>query len=276
MHRYREKWRLRLQKDLGPEGWGDVIRSQERVGIFANWKRNWDPGGTAEHYLRSAVEILCGDPHHPYAQTFLNYASQIVERAYEETERWQPTGDWGNPEGLVGSIRGSLLRAKAITEAITKNAQPEARLLTEAAAFILTDCREARGPKWWTELEQSSFLSAVQLLLIAGDITAAKDMFNWRKSFKRTQIYHDWLKQFTLAIPDDGNPVDDEMRTHFDAFFDVVRDPDWVSPKGKDSGYNILADHTILRLQLALIKRRFILGAPVAGHWDDVIDLIAQ
>jgi len=151
-----------------------------------------------------------------------------------------------------------------------------AKLFTEAAHVVLDDSRQARGSRLWTELEQSRCLSAVQLLLITGEIASAKSDFKWRKSFKATQHYQDWLKTFILALPDEGSGVDAGVRIHFDRFFDVVRDPSWICPEGKDSGYNILEDHNILRVQLALIKQRLIIHPPIAGRWDEVIGLIAR
>ena len=276
MPSYQDKWRLKLQQDLGPEGWDDVIERAESEGLFPNWQRTWDPGGSAEFYLRSGLEVLCGDRQHPYARRFLEYAVRVAQRACHETERWLPEGDWGNPEGRPGRVRGTLLRAKALSEALLGNGELDATLLAEAARLILSESREARGSKFWTDVDQSKCLSAVQLLLISGDINGAKDVFKWRKSFKPTQHYHDWLRAFTVAISDDGSPVDARMRNHFDGFFDLVRDPDWVFPRGSKSGFNIIEDYDVLRLQLALIKQRVILGAPVSGHWNDVIDLIAQ
>ncbi len=163
-----------------------------------------------------------------------------------------------------------------MADAIVANSDPDASLLIEAANGILKESREARGPKWWTELEQSQFLSALQLLLIAGDIAVAKDALKGRKSFRATHYYHDWLKTFVLALPDDGGLVDTAAHAHFDAFFDKVRDPDWVSPKDRDSGYNIVESRPMLRIQLAMLKQRYVVGAPIAGHWSDVIDLIAR
>jgi hypothetical protein len=276
MHNYQGKWRSRLAEALGPEGLDDVIGRADSEGLFANWKRVWDPGGRAQLYLHFAIEILCGDPRHPYAPKFLGYASKIAERAYGETERKLPTGDWGNPEGWAAGRRSSLLRVKAITDAIVANTEPDAKLLTEAAQMILDDSRQAHSSRLWTELEKSRCLSAVQLLLITGEIASAKSVFKWRKSFKATQHYHDWLKTFTLALPDEASGVDAGVRIHFDSFFDVVRDPSWICPEGRDSGYNILEDHNILRVQLALIKQRLIIHAPIAGRWDEVIGLIAR
>jgi len=155
------------------------------------------------------------------------------------------------------------------------DALPNPAYLIDAAHLVLDEGHQARGPQFWTEVEQSICLSAVQLLLIAGEIDAAKEVFKWRKSFERTRHYYEWLRDLTRAIPESGQVASHEVLSHFDSFFDVVRDPAWVCPKGADAGYNIIEDHNVLRVQLALIKQRLLLGAPVADHWQDVVDLIA-
>lgn len=269
----KQEWRSHFQQNLGPEGWVDVIRRVDANGIFANWDRVWDPGDLVESYFGLAVEVLCGDLQHPYASKFLEYAHEVAERAIGEVHRWLPTGDWGNPEGWPGRVRATLLRAKAFTDALASNSEPSSALVVEAAQLMLQECREARGPKLWTEVEQSIFLSGIQLLLIAGEIDAAKEAFRSRKSFNRTRSYHQWLKAFVDMLGRKDGPIQPELQLHFDTFFDDVRNPRWASPRSKESGY-IVEEHNMLRIQLALIKQRIVLDKPIANHWNDVIQLI--
>jgi hypothetical protein len=269
-----EKWRAHFHRNLGPEGWGNVIEKVDRNGLFSNWHRIRDPGSFAETYLGFAVEVLCGDLKHPYAETFLQYAGEITSSALDETDRWLPTGDWGNPEGWPGRVRGTLLRAKEFTGALKLNAEPNPAALVEIAQLLLSESREGAS-KLWTEVEQSIYLSGVELLLIAGNISAAREALKWRKSFNLTRSYHDWLKSATMAIPDEEASVDPERLIHFDGLFDHVRDPTWGF-SGTDKLHNIIEDHNILRIQLALIKQRVVLCKPIAGHWSDVIRLIAE
>jgi hypothetical protein len=268
------KWRQHFQQNLLPEGWGDVIEKIERNGLFSNWRRISDPGGFAETYLGFAVEVSCGDLEHPYAEKFLQYATEITNRALDETDRWQETGDWGNPDGWPGRLRGTLLRAKEFVNALRCNVDPNPASLVEAAQLILSESR-AHSSKLWTEVEQSIYLSAIELLLIAGDIPAAGEAFKWRRSFQLTRPYYDWLKALTTAIPFDELPIDPKLQLHFDDLFDKVRDPSWGFSKPGESGC-IVEDHNILRIQLALIKQRILFRQPIAGHWSDVIRLIAE
>jgi len=270
---YREKWRSQLIADLGPEGWHDII-GKLKVAPFTEWERNWDPGGTAEGYLGYAVDISCGDSAHPYVSEFLKTAVLVVSRAENDSPRWLPSGDWGNPEGRHGLLRGKFLRAKALSEAWSGNVEIDYAMLSESARHMLVDCGSVRGTSLWDASSQSRQLSAVELLLIAGDVKSAQAALGKRKHYRASQTYFDWLSRLLEQLSD--TKTDrwmEELTAHFDSFFDPVRDPDWASQKGS-LGFDSIEPPSILRLQLALMKHRVLLGKDLRNRWGEVIELI--
>lgn len=242
---YREKWRALLERRLGPQGLGDVIDILDRDGLFKGWNRLWTPGAYAVDQLAYAVEIRCGDPAHPYAKTFLEYAVAIARRAYGETERWSPTGDWGDPNGAAGIRRGLLVTAKAVADGLDTDGEPDQTELVEAARAMI---KESLGLPGWNEYSQSYYLLGVLLLLIAGEVTEAKTAMSLRKRFRDTKLFHAWLGMFVASLPREEAPClrDTKAVSHFERMFDTVRNPDWA-PDWDDptTGYSQVTPHCI-------------------------------
>lgn len=272
---YREKWRAVLHRNLGSQGFGDVIARCEREGLFEDWRRLSDPGDYAARYLGYALDVRCGDPAHPYAKTFLEYALAIVHKAFSETERWEKTGDWGKPSGPAGSRRGKFLRAKALAEAMHANAAPDADVLLKAADGF---SKEALGPGGWDEFAEGYYLTSVLLQLIAGDVENAKQSLRSRKRYRYVRPLHDWLAGFVDHLPQDSvhRVTDSGTVAEFEQRFDTIRDPDWRPERRSDPTIGALVESTaILRLEFALIKWRYLLAKPVAGHWNEVVEMIS-
>jgi len=272
---HREKWRSALARRLGPEALGDVIKMHDASGPYCgNWRRLSDPGGAAEYELATSIEIRCGDPSHPYAKTFLEYAIAIARRAYSEQERWSLSGDWGDPNGTPGIKRGILLTAKAYAEALETNRAPDRQELLEAARGMLADGSDLPH---WDEYALTYYLVGVVLQVIAGELSEAKKAMLLRRRFRYNRPFRDWLKLLVDELSADNSErvIQPPVIAHFDRTFDVVRNPDWVTHlEDPVTGY-MACQRTMLRLNLSLIRWRYIVGKPIAGHWDEVVDQIA-
>ena len=136
---------------------------------------------------------------------------------------------------------------------------------------------ELEAGSYWSQ-GQSGYMRAINLLLIAGEVAQAKAMFKTRKKFAYTQQHFDWLKTFVMAIPEQPPHVltDPALHHHFQGKFDMYRNPAYVAPSKDDHGGNLTGSITMLRLEIALLKQKYILGQPVAGHWEDAIAHISE
>ena len=205
---------------------------------------------------------------------FLKTASLVVRRAENDAPRWLPDSDWGNPEAWPGILRGKFLRAKALIEAWSENTEIDYATLAEAAQHMLLDCGSVRGTSLWDASMQSKQLSAVELLLVVGDLESAKAALGKRKSYRASRSYFDWLSQLIENLSDhDTHRSMEELTAHFDSFFDLVRDPDWSS-RARSLGFDIMESAGILRLQLAIIKHRILIGKDLRNRWGEAIELI--
>jgi hypothetical protein len=127
--------------------------------------------------------------------------------------------------------------------------------------------RNAIAIGYWEAPEQSQYLRASQLLLIAGDIDAAAELMNVRKRFSAIARYYHWYNEWLTH---------GMSREAFDEFFDVVRAPDWVSERDKRNGIQLEEVSGVFKLRLALLRWLYIERKPLAGYWRAAIAAIGR
>ena len=279
--KFKDAWRTKVKADIAGQsygGWGKVVEKRELVGFYCNddWPRLASPEGL-DLDLKIAVDIALGDFQHPYVRKFLGWAIEGLEKALSdprfETDDLALRG-W-KKEGVFPGNHGQVLVALALARAMRDDAGPDSAMLAQGAREIAQT--ELEAGSYWSQ-GQSGYMRAINLLLIAGEVAKAKAMFKTRKKFAYTQQHFDWLKTFVMAIPDQSPHVltDPAMHQHFQGKFDMYRNPAYVAPSKDDHGGNLTGSTTMLRLELGLLKQKYILGQPIGGRWGGVIAHISE
>lgn len=269
-----------------------IIRStEEEGGIFAAWHRLDCP--ETSYYFEYAINIGGIAWHHPYRTLFLDWAVQISDRALSDP-RWELTeGDVVIPkvrnadtfiprhwkkEGIYPGNHGETLRNSVLAHAMQSDTEPDRALLAQAGREIIEGVTQKKRHHW-DQIEQSAVLRGVHLLLIAGEVSEAKKAISLkRRGFAWIQHYYDFLKAFVLAIPDDASHVvtDPAQIAAFETWFDKLRDPHYRAPNWRDGkGEVLFGVGALWRLELALIKHKYLLGQPASGQWQNICELIS-
>ena len=279
---FKDAWRTKATTDIAGQsygGWGRVVEKRERVGFYCSddWPRLASPEGL-DLDLKIAVDIALGDFQHLYVRKFLGWAIEGLEKASIDPRFGtdDPKVRGWKVEGTFPGNHGQVLVALALARAMRDDAEPDSAMLAQGAREIAqTELLESGT--YWGEA-QSGYMRAINLLLIAGEVAEAKAMFKTRKKFAYTQQHFDWLKTFAMAIPDQPPHVltDPAPHHHFQGKFDMYRNPAYLPPSKDDHGGNLTGSITLLRLEIALLKQKYILGQPVSGHWSDVITHISE
>jgi hypothetical protein len=278
---FKNAWRGHVQTEIEGKGYGGlnkVVRDKESQGFYGDgdWSRLARPQGLSED-LRTAVEIACGDFSHPYVRKFLDWAIEGLEKALSDS-RFESDDElqrgW-KIAGIYPGNHGQVLSATALAQAMRSNTEIDASLLVQGAREIAET--ELEAGSYWSQA-QSGYMRAINLFLIAGEVAEAKTMFKTRKKFAHTQQHFDWLKTFVMAIPDQSPNVltDPAMHQHFQGKFDMYRNPAYVPLSKDENGGNWNGDVSLLRLELALIKHRYLLGRPLHGEWETIIQHISE
>lgn len=279
---YRSEWYKKVADRLDiDDGYkGSVAYVEGKGGVFANWELLSMPESAGLSYLDSAAKIACGAWGHPYQHLFLGWANLVSDRALAdprfEIEATNSRDSWRTP-GVYPGNHGETLAVAAIARAMRDDDAPDHDMLVQAAEEITQTSIESKGSEW-DEFAQGGYLRAIQLLLIAGEVNQAKAMFKIRRGFKYVKNLAEWLKTFTLALPDHAatHVADENLTAHFDQQFDMLRDPAYKLPSGRDeTGVQLGQSLMPIRLELALIKQRYVLGLPYRGQWQHIIGLIS-
>lgn len=263
------------------DGYPGIISYVEQGGgIFANWEKRTMPASLSGEYMDYALKIACGAWSHPYQHLFLDWANQTVDRTLLDPrfdiEASNPRNGWRTP-GVYPGNHGATLAVAAMAHAMRDDEAPDHDMLVQAAEEITQTSIESKGSDW-DEFAQGGYLRAIQLLLIAGEVDQAKAMFKIRRGFKYVKHLAEWLKTFTLALPDHATThvADENLAAHFDQQFDMLRDPAYKLPSGSDeTGVHLGQSLMPIRLELALIKQRYVLGLPYRGQWQHIVGLIS-
>lgn len=272
----RQDWQESINNRMNPKGGlPEVVSDINKQGIFNNWELLAAPGGS-KMYFGYAVDIACGDFHHPYVKQFLDWAIAHCERSlvdprFEIESDIQKIG-WRN--SLYFRRHGETLELLALASAFRNNQAIESPVLIQAAkelAEYYLNCGH------WDYVEQFPFLVCVHYLLIAEGKSSAMELLkSTRKKFKQVQRHYNWLISFIEAINEDGVITDSSKIEAFQEYFDEIRSPKFISSKDYENGMAVFYPLPILRLQFALLKQRYIVSKDLANQWQDVVGYISQ
>lgn len=279
-------WENRLTIRLAPEGLFAVVEDIKRDGLFTDWKRMSVP--ISMQYLGFAIDILCGAPQQTeLAATFISYVRQQVERAKTEPQRWESEmrGDWGNPF-MKAERWYDLHRADLYTQALLGKEFVPQPIHLEALQSSANEYAEL-PTKFWDELFQPRLIGCAITAVAWGHLDMAKTMLKTKRSFKCTQRYLDWsrslIDQLLLLPPGQAAGQSEPLWAHFHSLFDEVRHPTMIMKSGEASreaarrGETLSASNISLwRLELAMIKQRYLLNKPVTPGMRDLIELISE
>jgi hypothetical protein len=260
--RHRPQWLTLHKRNLDPrEGIPAAVKNHAPL-------EDWDklrspPTARLEDELRLASTIAAAEYDHALVATCLQRAFAIAVAGAED-DRWGSL--WKSTQRIN---HAKFLSAATLVKAwLTDNELDQASLVS-AAREIHTGALTDRPT--WSELAQSEHIHGTQLLLMARDIEAACAKVVAPKSFDRVQRYFSWFSKFLNLVEADSDPH--LIRTHFDSFFDVVRDP-FIEVPTNDVHGNNLPGLALIRLRLALIRWIYIERQPVAGNWRHIIGQI--
>jgi hypothetical protein len=227
------------------------------------------PGITAENAFSYAIDIGCVEPEHPYVRDFLAWTIQMSEAMLGDTPRW--VTQW---TVLMHAKRRLVRAVLALAHGMRDNAEPDAALLKATRDDAMTAFDEATGENW-DEGAQSDYLGSIQLCLMEGEVTIAAQMLRCNRRFAPTQEWYDWLAGLVANIAASGNGrlTDAAAIQAFDGLFDLVREPRYKSRRGK--GQYMVISRSFLRLQLAILRHKYIEDGPVAGCWGQILQSIA-
>lgn len=290
-HQIDERMEIKKNRFGMAAGYPGVMKGiSERGGPFSEWHLLCTPEGPCEHYLDYALSISWVYPTHPYVATFLAWANEAADRALSDerfnidsdAERLSGNPNWRNLRGwkIEGVFPGN--HGKTLTAACFSRALRDGGELDEAALLLAADeIAESAlhgGAKFWDYIAQSEYLRCVRLALVAGDVNKARLFLqSTRRKFKHTLVHQQWLQTLVNAIAEtQPAPLAPEAALHFQTFYDEVRNPACKLPSNQPGGINLSANLSLLRLELAIIKQRYILAQPLAGHWQQVLGLISE
>lgn len=216
----------------------------------------------------------------PYFSIFLGWANEAAARALGDERFNHPSNNttigWRN-EGVFPGNHGATLAAACFARTLRDNSELDSALLLQACDEIAESALDG-GSKMWDYIAQSQYLRCIRLSLVAGDANKAQYFLNnIRRKFKHTFVHHEWLQILVNdVLAADGKALSQESAERFEVYFDQVRDPAYVLQANKPNGINLSANLSILRLELAVIKQRYLAVQPLAGNWQDVLGLISQ
>ncbi len=271
----RQEWLETFAKDMLPKGgYPSIVDNTQKEGVFLDWGRMKAPC-TGDYWLNVAIDAACGDCNHPYVYQFIDWSITCCERSlidprFEIESEDQKKG-WKNDSYL--DRHGLTLETLALANAFKHNADIDADRLIQAAQ---ERTQFALNTAHWDYMEQFRYLVYAQFHLIVGRVDLAREQLKTRKKFKQVQRYYDWLKAFINAIPDEGVITDIATIEAFQDRFDEIRSPLYQLSSDFKNGLAVSYSRPQLRLQLALIKQRYIIGKPLAGNWQAVIGYISE
>lgn len=257
------EWKKTLQKSLDPKsGIAGVVNKYPPL---TDWpKLRSAPTGRAEDQTRYAVQIAAADYDNPLVKICLQRALEVVDAA-ESDIRWDT---WWRASKRVE--HGRLLAVSAIARAWLSDEGLDETSCKRSAEELFSGALEERPA--WSEMAQSEYLLGIQMLLMAGELEEARDRLTLEKEFRSVQQYFDWHARLLELV---GNKHEDieNLRAHFDPYFDLLRDPLYQSPINDTQGRNVVGIAHV-RLRLALIRWIYIERKPIAGNWRHIIGQI--
>lgn len=298
---YRMQWRAHIdelmEKKKDQYGmwmgyFGLFLWVEENGGRFKEWERTMEPHGILDSDLGRAVDIGCINPFHPYYSAFLEWANEAADRALSDPRFSYGPGETGardesgrallrgwRIEGVYPGNHGATVAAACLARALRDNCELDRPTLLQACDEISESALHG-GSARWDYLAESDYLRSVRLSLVAGEVGKARHLLNSiRRKFKKTFVHLQWLESLVNAI-DASNPnapISSEQAQRFQHLFDEVRNPACRGlPKNQTGGVNLSGHISILRLEMAIIKQRYVLAHPLEGWWQQVLGLISE
>lgn len=269
---------------------GVLVVIEKNGGPLSDWHLLAFPDGPCSRYLDSAINIACVYPTHAYAHTFLAWANEAADRALTDIRfTYDPDEERlkGNPDplakrgwkvpGIFPGNHGSTLAAACFARAMRDNSALDDASLLFAADEIAKSALDTTSQEW-SETPQSDYLRCIRLALIAGRVDKAQAFFkNCRRKFKFTQEHYTWLQNLCKGVEaaQEGG-LDAAAAEAFQTLFDQVRNPEIRSVGEAKKGNAVCTNISLLRLELAIIKQRYVLKKPLAGNWQQVLGLISE
>jgi hypothetical protein len=260
MATYRADWNDEIHRRLDSERSIPLVHSWYVGGKYTvegDIRLTKDPGSTASHPLSYAIDIGCVFPDHPFVRDFADWTVRFSELALADAEKWQTvwSGGWNRPR---------LLKVYA---------EIDYTLIGQSRDLAIDFGMTLTGELWGGPFE-ADYLSAVQACLAIGDVNGARLMMRKRRTYLTSKTWHAMLSKFaeaarTLPV---GTVVTGEEADRFRHIFDLIRAP---KASTASAGFYI-GKVSMLRLELALINRRYILGKPLAGAWREVLLSISE
>jgi hypothetical protein len=258
-----QEWKKLLVRSLDSKtGIAAVVRSNPALGDWSLLRSA--PSGRAEDELRFAVQIAAADYDHALVNFCLRRCLEVVEAAKKD-QRWETW--WSSSRNVE---YGRLLTAGEFARSWLADADLDSGNLMSVAELLRAGSIDDRPV--WSEMAQSEYLHAVQVVILAGQPTQAAKMLGVRKSFRAVQRYFDWHVTL-LHLLTAGSIDTSKLLAHFDPYFDELRDPFFESPINDPTGNNVVGVAHV-RLRLALIRWIYIERQPVAGNWRHIIGQI--
>jgi hypothetical protein len=248
-------------------GWPGVIAYVKKTSADA-MRRTHMPGGTVSDLLTNAIDIGMVYPEHEYVTFLLETALRHAREGLADEEKWQTR--W---KGLRDDHLAELLASMALTQAILANADIDADVMARSRLHFIASAKQF-APLWGTVVE-SAYLKAVQNCLVIGHLSQARDLLDTAQPFVDAHRWYVWLDRLMrdIAALKPGHCLSATSSEFFQDFFDLVRDPAFTAKRFADC---YISEKSIVLLQMALIKRRYVLGLPLPGGWHDVLLSISE
>lgn len=272
------------------DGYSRIIeKTQASGGIFSDWARLAMPDGPAVRYLSYGVEILCVHPRHKFGEIFLAWSIECASAALNDGRfNLDPDAERCNDgydskksrgwriKGIYPGNHGKTLAAACFARALRDNSELDTSALRQAGDDIVISSLHG-GSSTWDYIAQSEYLRCVRLALTAGDVAHAQFLLkNVRRKFKHTFVHQEWLQELANGISAaNGASLPQDLIQNFEAFFDRVRQPQARLPSNQPGGVNLSGNLSLLRLELALIKQRYVVRQPLAGNWNSILGFIS-
>lgn len=283
-NRFHDVWRRRVEEQLTSQSGfpGILAQVKDDGGRFSTWDQLRRPADAVEVDLDYAINIGCAFPAHAYYATFLAWANEAADRALGDPrfdinpEEIPRMGGW-RIDGVFPGNHGKTLAAACFARALRDNGELDTGSMAQAIDEIAVSALDG-GSKAWDCIAQSEYLRCVRLALVAGDGARAQHLLRaTRRKFKHTFVHQEWLQAFVNAVDAAaGSALSAPAAAHFQEFFDQARHPDAKLSSNQHGGTNLFANVSILRLELATIKQRYILRQPLAGNWPAILALISE
>ncbi len=228
---------------------------------FEDWERNTAPDSAAERNLMAALEILYGRGDAELARRYLERCLRIGERALAEGVLHMERCKVHAPQNQ-GVLRRALAYARALL-----GTHLQAETLLAAEAPFEAACAGFTRRRWDT-FDSEVYLSALRLALLADSADVVERLSRLRRPTRAHREQHELLTELAAAVSANERIQDKTYQTRFDTFFDLARHPEYDPAE--------YSDIRVLRLDLGLLRDKFLVSPDGEIDWQRAIDAIAR